>query len=56
MGIGGSLAAQDFSQDVYVPITTVWRRIGDLVVTIEEPRLHHTSTRSPHSAKSGSAA
>ena len=31
-GIGGSLAAEDFSRDVYVPITTLWRRIGDMVV------------------------
>lgn len=31
--VGGSLAAQDFSSDVYVPISTVWRRIGDMVVT-----------------------
>ena len=31
--VGGSLAAQDFSSDVYVPISTVRRRIGDFVVT-----------------------
>jgi putative ABC transport system permease protein len=31
--IGGSLEAQDFSRDVYIPITTLWRRIGDLVIT-----------------------
>lgn len=31
--IGGSLAAQDFSGDVYIPITTLRRRIGDSVVT-----------------------
>ncbi len=31
-GIGGSLAAQDFSRDVYTPINTVWKRIGDRVV------------------------
>lgn len=31
--IGGSLAAQDFSSDVYVPIQTQWKRIGDLIVT-----------------------
>ncbi len=31
--IGGSFAAQDFSQDVYVPISTVWARIGDTVFT-----------------------
>ncbi len=32
-GIGGSLAAQDFDNDVYIPITTLWKRIGDAVVT-----------------------
>jgi putative ABC transport system permease protein len=32
-GIGGSFAAQDYSSDVYVPITTVWSRIGDTVFT-----------------------
>jgi putative ABC transport system permease protein len=31
--IGGSLAAQSFSSDVYIPITTLQRRIGDSVVT-----------------------
>ncbi len=31
--IGGSLAAQDYSRDVYTPITTLQRRIGDFVVT-----------------------
>ncbi|MCR9116015.1 MAG: ABC transporter permease [bacterium] len=29
--IGGSLEAQDFSKDVYLPITTVKNRIGDFV-------------------------
>ncbi|MCA9230305.1 MAG: ABC transporter permease [Planctomycetales bacterium] len=29
-GIGGSLAAEDYSKDVYVPITTLWRRDGDM--------------------------
>jgi len=33
-GIGGSLAGQDFSHDVYIPITTLWSRIGDTVVTM----------------------
>jgi putative ABC transport system permease protein len=32
-GIGGSLAAQDFNFDVYIPITTLWSRIGDVVTT-----------------------
>ena len=31
--VGGSLAAQDYSADVYTPITTLRRRIGDFVVT-----------------------
>jgi putative ABC transport system permease protein len=32
-GIGGSLAAQDFNQDVYIPYTTLRTRIGDQVIT-----------------------
>jgi putative ABC transport system permease protein len=32
-GIGGSLAAQDFTYDVYIPITTLWARIGDFTIT-----------------------
>ncbi|OHB85481.1 MAG: ABC transporter substrate-binding protein [Planctomycetes bacterium RBG_16_64_12] len=32
-GIGGSLTAVDFSNDVYIPISTLWSRIGDFVVT-----------------------
>jgi len=32
-GIGGSLSAQDFRNDVYIPITTLWSRIGDFIVT-----------------------
>ncbi len=31
--VGGSLAAQDYTADVYTPITTIRRRIGDFVVT-----------------------
>jgi putative ABC transport system permease protein len=31
--IGGSFAGQDFSKDVYVPISTLWSRIGDVVIT-----------------------
>jgi putative ABC transport system permease protein len=31
-GIGGSLAAEDFSRDVYIPITTMRSRIGDMDV------------------------
>jgi len=33
--IGGSFAAQDFSRDVYVPISTVWSRIGDTDLTFQ---------------------
>jgi putative ABC transport system permease protein len=29
--IGGSFSGQRFSDDVYVPITTLWTRIGDLI-------------------------
>jgi putative ABC transport system permease protein len=28
-GVGGSLAAEDYSKDIYVPISTMWRREGD---------------------------
>jgi putative ABC transport system permease protein len=28
-GIGGSIAAEDFSNDIYIPISTMWRRLGD---------------------------
>ena len=31
--IGGSLDSQDFSKDIYVPIETIRRRIGDTIVT-----------------------
>ncbi|MCL4204850.1 MAG: ABC transporter permease [Pirellulaceae bacterium] len=31
--IGGSLAAQDFSEDMYVPISTLRQRVGDFIVT-----------------------
>jgi putative ABC transport system permease protein len=31
--IGGSLAAQDFNLDVYIPLTTLRARIGDMVLT-----------------------
>jgi putative ABC transport system permease protein len=34
-GIGGSLAAEVYSSDVYVPITTLWRREGDMIVSIK---------------------
>ena len=31
-GIGGSFAGQDFSNDVYIPITTLWNRMRDMVM------------------------
>jgi putative ABC transport system permease protein len=33
-GIGGSLAAQDFNDDVYIPYSTLLTRIGDFVAII----------------------
>ncbi len=32
-GIGGSLTAQDFNSDIYIPLTTLRWRIGDMVIT-----------------------
>ncbi len=32
-GIGGSLAAKDYNLDVYIPLSTLRWRIGDLVIT-----------------------
>ena len=32
-GIGGSLAGQDFTYDVYIPITTLWNRMRDIAMT-----------------------
>ncbi|MCA9258119.1 MAG: ABC transporter permease [Planctomycetales bacterium] len=29
-GVGGSLAAEDYSRDVYIPLTTMRRRLGDM--------------------------
>ncbi|HEY3391279.1 MAG TPA: ABC transporter permease, partial [Lacipirellulaceae bacterium] len=34
-GIGGSLAAESFSDDIYIPVTTLWRREGDMIVSIK---------------------
>jgi putative ABC transport system permease protein len=31
--IGGSLEAHDFSNDVYIPITNLWRQVGDSAIT-----------------------
>jgi len=33
-GIGSSLAAQDFSSDIYIPLETFWQRIGDRVLFV----------------------
>ena len=33
-GIAGSLDSQDFGEDVYIPVTTFWRRIGDRTLTV----------------------
>ena len=33
-GIGSSLAAQDFTNDVYIPLETFWQRIGDRVLFV----------------------
>ena len=32
-GIGGSLAAKDYNLDIYIPLSTLQRRIGDQVIT-----------------------
>ncbi|MEY2613240.1 MAG: Macrolide export ATP-binding/permease protein MacB, partial [Planctomycetota bacterium] len=32
--IGGSMSAQDFSNDVYIPIRTLQQRIGDTIMTM----------------------
>ncbi len=32
--IGGSMAAQDFSNDVYIPLRTLQQRIGDTIMTM----------------------
>jgi putative ABC transport system permease protein len=34
-GIGGSLAAESFSSDIYIPISTLWRREGDMIISIK---------------------
>lgn len=33
--VGGSLSGQQYDKDVYIPISTLWQRIGDHVVMIE---------------------
>ena len=34
-GIGGSISAQDFAKDIYIPLTTFWQRIGDRVLFVQ---------------------
>jgi putative ABC transport system permease protein len=34
--IGGSLAAQDYSKDIYIPIRTLQARIGDLIIQSQQ--------------------
>jgi putative ABC transport system permease protein len=34
--IGGSLDSQDYSKDVYIPITTLWSRVGDMIITFRQ--------------------
>ena len=31
--VGGSLEAQDFNTDIYIPISTLRQRIGDFIYT-----------------------
>ncbi|QDT00347.1 ABC transporter permease [Adhaeretor mobilis] len=30
--VGGSTAVEDFSSDVYIPIESLWRRLGDMII------------------------
>ncbi|MEQ8789099.1 MAG: ABC transporter permease [Pirellulaceae bacterium] len=53
--IGGSLDAQDFSSDVYIPISTLKQRIGDMIVTrgngsfqVEQVELNQVTLRIDH--------
>lgn len=34
-GIGGSIAAEVYHRDIYMPLQTMWRRLGDTQVSIE---------------------
>jgi putative ABC transport system permease protein len=31
-GVGGSFAAEEFNNDIYIPIRTMWRRLGDMTI------------------------
>ncbi|RCS47695.1 ABC transporter permease [Bremerella cremea] len=33
--VGGSLSGQEFDKDVYIPITTLWQRMSDYIITRE---------------------
>ncbi|MGQ0636735.1 MAG: ABC transporter permease [Planctomycetaceae bacterium] len=35
-GIGGSLTAQDFNKDLYIPINTFRTRLGDMISTVKQ--------------------
>ncbi len=43
-GIGGSLAAEDYSRDIYVPITTLWRRNGDTELVLKPGQFQRDTT------------
>ncbi|MEZ6097049.1 MAG: ABC transporter permease [Pirellulaceae bacterium] len=44
--VGSSLESQDFSDDVYIPLTTFWRRIGDWTMERSQERSGMKSLRS----------
>ena len=44
--IGGSLDAQDFNTDIYIPISTMRQRIGDFVYTRRGSSPHGRNRRS----------
>lgn len=33
--VGGSLSGQEFNKDIYIPIDTLWQRLGDIITTRE---------------------
>ena len=53
-GVGGSLAAQDFNLDVYIPLTTLRNRIGDMVITsrARKPRRRTRRAKPDHGRRS----
>jgi len=32
-GIGGSIAAEEYNRDIYIPIETLWSKVGDIIYT-----------------------